>query len=98
MADSQPTRIAAYPVGAFVGPVMLVSGYLLCSRRFMPSSGTSDCIALGVAVALGSLFVGLLPVSLRRRLLLLLGYVPLSAVLLVYYTLLFVGVVFGDWL
>jgi hypothetical protein len=98
MADSHPIKSTAYALGAVVGPVLLVSAFLVLSHRFTRTSTAPDYLALGAAVALGSLCVWLLPLSPRHRVLLLVGYVPLSLLLLVYYMLAFVGVVFGDWL
>ena len=98
MADSRPTKLVVYGLGAVVAPMLLVSAYLFCSRRFTSDPGALDLVALATAIAVGSVCVFLLPLSIRSRLMLLLGYVPLGALLLFFYAFLFVGVAFGDWL
>lgn len=98
MAGSRNIRVISNALGAIIAPLLLISVYLLCSRRLRHAYSLGDYAALIGAVGLGSFCVSQLPVSPRTRWALLLGYVPLCTVLLVYYIFVFVGLVFGDWL
>ena len=58
----------------------------------------SDYIALAACILLGMLFVVALPVRAWVRALLAAAYAPLAFAVLVAYSLVFVGLAFGDWL
>jgi len=85
--------------GAAVAPFVLASAYLTLTRwpsyRF---TTFSDYAGLAVSVLAGAAFVAVLPIRPLQRVLSLLIYVPVLAVLLFFYTFWFIAVVFHDGL
>lgn len=85
--------------GAIGLPIAVASVYLWFSRWPARTFSTnSDYIALAACICLGMLFVLVLPFRAWVRALLAAAYAPLAFVVLVVYSLLFVGFAFGDWL
>jgi ABC-type multidrug transport system fused ATPase/permease subunit len=86
-------------VGAALAPFVVATAYLFVTRwpsyRF---TTFSDYAALAVSVLAGTVFVAVLPIRPRQRVLSLFFYVPLLAVVLFFYTFWFIAVVFHDGL
>jgi hypothetical protein len=86
-------------VAAVLALFVSSSVYLIFSRwpsyRF---TTFSDYAGVAVSILIGAVFIATLPISARQRVLSLLIYVPVLAVLLIFYTLMFVTVVFRDGL
>jgi hypothetical protein len=86
-------------IGAGMAPFVLASAYFVLSRwpsyRF---TTFSDYAGLSVSVLAGAAFVGVLPIRPLHRVLSLLVYVPLLAIVLFFYTFWFIAVVFHDGL
>jgi hypothetical protein len=86
-------------VGAAIGPFVVASAYLFFTRwpsyRF---STVSDYVGLAVSVLAGAAFVAVLPLRPLQRVLSLIVYVPVLAVVLFFYTFWFIAVVFHDGL
>lgn len=86
-------------MGAFVAPILLVSCYLLVSRSLAPRlSGEADYAAIALSVAVGAAFVWSIGLAQPWRLLATGVYICVAASALYWFSLLFVGAVFGDWL
>jgi hypothetical protein len=86
-------------LGLFCAPVVLFSGYLLCSRAlpsFFPPN--SDTAFLGLSAVAGAAFAFLLPIPRLARVVVAIVYVPLACGFLFLYALEFVCTVFGDCL
>ena len=91
-------RLKNFAAAAFV-PMLLVSFYLLVSRSLAPRlGGSADYVAIIVAAACGSAFVWFSGLPQPWRLASSAAYLPLAAIALYWFSLLFVGAVFGDWL
>lgn len=86
-------------VGAAIAPFVVASAYLFFTRwpsyRF---TAFSDDSALAVSVLAGAAFVAVLPIRPLQRVLALICYMPLLAVVLFFYTFWFIAVVFHDGL
>lgn len=100
---SQPEREVrsrlSVVIGATIGPVVLVSAYLVFTRWPHSIFTTfSDYAAITVSVAFGAACLLRLAWPLSARLLALLFYLPTLWLLLGFYCLLFVCVVFRDCL
>jgi preprotein translocase subunit SecY len=97
--EPRPSGFAWRLLGAGVAPFIVASAYLLFTRwpsyRF---TKFSDYAGLGVSVLAGAAFVALLPIRPVQRVLSLLLYVPLVAVLLFFYAFWFIALVFHDGL
>ncbi len=97
--ESKPKGLVWRSFAAIVLPFAVLSAYLFFSRwpsyRF---TTFSDYAGLVASVLVGVAFVATMPVRTQVRALSLLIYVPVLCVLLFFYCLLFVGVVFGEWL
>ena len=92
-------RVLRLVAGAIGLPIAVASVYLWLSRWPARTFSTnSDYIALAACICLGMVFVIVLPFRARVRALLAAVYAPLAFVVLVVYSLLFVGFAFGDWL
>nr|CAA9248140.1 hypothetical protein AVDCRST_MAG63-1791 [uncultured Armatimonadetes bacterium] len=92
-------KAACLMLGAVVAPFLTISAYLYFSRwptRWF--TATSDYIGLGLSVAAGMAFLLRLPVLVRWRALAAVVYLPTIGAALVFYSLMFVGAVFNDWL
>ena len=86
-------------IAAALGPFAAASVYLLLSR--LPSyrfSTLSDNIALFISVVFGVVCVLSLPIRPLQRVLALLFYVPVIAMLLYFFSFLFIAVIFGEGL
>jgi hypothetical protein len=86
-------------IAAAVVPFAVLSAYLFFSR--WPSrgfTGFSDYVALAGSVAVGIVFIVILPIRPAARFVWSIIYVLSIPFLLVYYCFFFVGVVFGNWL
>ncbi len=98
-ATQHRPRVLRLIAGAIGLPIAAASVYLWFSRWPARTFTTnSDYIALAASICLGMLFVVVLPFRARVRALLVAAYAPLAFVVLVVYSLLFVGFAFGDWL
>jgi hypothetical protein len=91
-------RLLGCSLGATVAPFALMSIYLLVSRGITGFSATGDWCGLGLSLLAGAGSVLGLPIAAWQRVLLVGLYLPVMGVVLLIYTLFFVGVVFGDWL
>lgn len=99
IAAQHRPRVLRLIAGAICLPLAFASVYLWFSRWPARTFSTnSDYIALAASICLGMLFVIVLPFRARVRALLVAAYAPLAFVVLVVYSLLFVGFAFGDWL
>lgn len=84
---------------AVIGPLLVVSVYLLLSRWPTRSFSTSsDYIAIGVAIAVGLFAIASLNTPTARKITISIIYVPVSAIALLFFTLVFVCIAFGDCL
>jgi hypothetical protein len=85
--------------GMLIGPLVIVSVYLMLSRwsaRWFTTE--SDWWALAIAVAVGVVSISRLPISPLLRIVLAVWFVPFAWFALLFYSLAFLGLVFGDWL
>ena len=86
-------------VGAALVPFIVTSVYLIFSRwpsyRF---TAFSDGAGIFGPILIGAMFIATLPIRPRLRVFSLLIYVPAFAVLLFFYTLLFIALVFHEGL
>ena len=97
--ETRQRRFVWRLVGAAIAPFVVASAYLFFTRwASYRLSGFSDYAALGVSVLVGAVFVAVLPIRPLQRLLSLICYVPLLAVVLFFYTFWFIAVVFHDGL
>ena len=84
---------------AIAAPFLVASAYLLFTRLSrVGSTALSDYAGLAVSVFAGGVFVASLPIRPAFRVLSLLVYVPLLAVLLFFYTFWFIAVVWHEGL
>jgi hypothetical protein len=85
--------------GAGVVRIVVMSLYLWLSRWPKPlSSPGADYAAFAICLVVGALFVIYLPFRLWVRALIVAAYAPLAYAVLLLYSLLFVGLAFGNWL
>jgi hypothetical protein len=86
-------------MGAVIAPLVVVSAYLFFSRwptyRFTTAS---DFIAFIAALIVGAMFVATFPLRWHHRFFCVIIYAALGWMLLMVYSLCFVGVFFGEWL
>jgi hypothetical protein len=84
-------------VGAVVAPFSVISAYLFFTRWLSyRSTPSSDYAGLTVSVLAGAVFVAILPIRPIKRVLSLLPYVPLLAMVLFFYAFWFIAVIFDD--
>jgi len=92
-------KFSALLAAAVVGPLVTMSFYLWLSR--WPKrvySISSDHVAFAVCMLIGVVLVAALPMRPSLRAAAAVTSLPLLYVLLYFYSLIFVGVAFGDWL
>jgi hypothetical protein len=86
-------------VGAVIAPFLVASAYLFFTRwpsyRF---TTFSDYAGLAASVVVGAVFVAILPIRPLQRIVSLIIYVPVLAVLLFFFMLWFMASVFHDGL
>ena len=93
------SRFASLLVAAVVAPIVAMSLYLLLSRRPQRIfSISSDYAAFAVCMVIGVALVAALPLRPWLRAAAAAASLPLLYALLFFYSLIFVGVAFGDWL
>lgn len=98
-ATQHRSRVLRLIAGAIGLPIAVATVYLWFSRWPARTFSTnSDYVALAACVSIGMAFVVVLPFRAWVRALLTAAYAPLAFVVLVVYSLLFVGLAFGDWL
>ncbi len=96
---STKTRGILAAIVAAAGPFIVMSVYLLVSRwptRWF--TDFSDNIAFAIAVAIAPVCISLLPLKIWSRVAIAILVTPALAFSLFFYSLAFVGSVFGDWL
>ena len=97
--ETRRRRLGRLLFGAATAPFVLASAFLFFTRwpsyRF---TTFSDYAALAVSVLAGAVFVAVLPISSHQRILSLFIYVPLLAMMLIFYTFWFIAVIFHDGL
>jgi len=71
-------------------------GLVLATARSRPE--VLDWSGLTVSVDLGVAFIALSPIERLPKIIIIVLYVPISTVLLFYFTAYFVGYVYGIWL
>lgn len=100
MSDANSASIPSWRwLTVVLVPFVIASVYLWLSRwptRWF--TGSSDCIALAVAVAAFVIGVLALPMGRRKKILIAACGAPFVAVALFIYFFVFVGIAFGDWL
>lgn len=80
-------------------PIAAMSVYLWLSRwPARVSSPNSDYVAFAICMFIGVLFLVCLPFRIWVRALIVAVYAPVACAILFFYSLLFVGLAFGDWL
>jgi hypothetical protein len=93
------SKIAASLMAAVVAPIVAMSLYLWLSRWPQRlSSSFSDNAAFAVCILIGVVLVAALPLRPWLRAAAAVASLPLLYALLFFYSLIFVGVAFGDWL
>ena len=93
------TKRALPCLGALFGPFVIASIYLWFSRWPDRSwTAASDYLALVVSIVGGLLALWSLPMSVGRRAVVSVIYVPVMGALLIYWALGFVCIVFGNCL
>ena len=84
-------------IAAVLMPFVVISPYLIWTR--WPSysfTAFSDYAGLGLSVLAGAVFIAILPLRPLHRVLFLIVYIPLFAVMLFFYIFWFIAVVFHD--
>jgi hypothetical protein len=97
--EANPKALVWPVCGAAAAPFVVASTYLFLTR--LPRVGFStfsDYAGLAVSVFAGAVFLALLPIPRLFRVLSLLAYVPLVAVVLFFYTFWFLSAVFHEGL
>ena len=94
------TRLVTYLLGAIIAPYLTLSIFIVVSQwlKGFLFSGAFLYVGIPLSTVTGAVFIVLLPVKRWVRLLILVPYLPVVAYLSIYYMLLFVGFVYGDWI
>ena len=97
--ESKPKAFGWRLVAAGLAPLVPASAYV-CFDQWSSVEPTTfdDCAALAVSILVGALFVATLPIRVNQRVVALLIYVPIFAVLLFVYAVEFSAIVFHEGL
>lgn len=95
----EPNRRAIFTLGALLVPFVAIAIFIVVTRSINVWNPNADILATIAGACLGGVFLFLVPVRpLGLLLMILLIYLPLMAMGLFSYGLIFVGVVYGRWL
>jgi len=89
-------KLRWYIAGALLGPFIAASIYLIITR--WPSdnyTGYSDHMGLGFSILVALIFVVKLPISITKRVIALLAYIPVLIIALFFYSVVFLCAFFG---
>jgi hypothetical protein len=94
----EATKFGSWLAAAIIAPFVVMSVELLLTRNSNILAPGSDIIGLGLAIIAGLCCLWQLPTNVRKRALLTVVFVPIAVATLVFYSLVFVCIVFGDCL
>ncbi len=93
-------RVSTCSLGAIIAPYLTLSIFIVVwewLKDFL-FPGVTLYVGIPLSIVTGVVFIVLLPVKRWVRLLILVPYLPVVAYLSFFYTLYFIGFVYGDWL
>lgn len=100
MSDAAPVSVSPLRwITVVIAPFAITSIYLWLSR--WPSrwfTATSDYTAFAAAIVVFSAAVLTLPLERKKKILIAACSLPFLAAALTFFSLIFVGIAFGDWL
>jgi len=97
IAQTKP-KFGVWIVATILSPVVIMSVELWVTRHFNSGATDWDLVGMALSVIVGICCLWQLPMSISARVWLALDYVPVSAGVLMFYSLFFVCTVFGDCL
>jgi uncharacterized membrane protein YczE len=98
MTNKSMMRFGCWLAATFIAPIIVMSIELCLTRHFNVGTTDWDFVGLALSVIVGLFCLWQLPVSITKRAWLTVAFVPVSIGALIFYSLFFVCVVFGDCL